>query len=213
MWAPDPCSEWEQIQYHSARGFRACGAVVAANITSVAQKAQDNSQSRSGRSALSWETHPHTPMVFVTSLQHQPLPHARWCQWPMSHLLRWNSLWDCQADIFIAALETPDLAGFASFFVKCKRWCLPSVAFEWGRWMNPASPPRWAHLPSPWVCSEHECHCLLWAVTLKPHSGRCSNTFDKREPLCELQVQIRGNQSPRHFKAQRFTSDANVEEP
>lgn len=27
------------------------------------------------------------------------------------------------------------------------------------------------------------------------------NTGDKREPLCELPVQIRGNQSPRHFKA------------
>lgn len=51
-------------------------------------------------------------------------------------------------------------------------------------------------------------HCLFWAVSLKSHSCRCSNTGDKREPFLSwhstaapsraalVRAQIRGNQSP-----------------
>lgn len=42
MWRSDPCSEQEHIWYRSGQSFKVCSAVVGANTTSVARKAQDN---------------------------------------------------------------------------------------------------------------------------------------------------------------------------
>lgn len=82
--------------------FWACGAVVAANTTSVAQTAQDNSPSRSDVSALSWETHPHTPTAHPRHTHgfcHMtPAPPLAPCS-PMSMArippTEWNSFWAC----------------------------------------------------------------------------------------------------------------------